>query len=360
MVDKGSKRPVERIAELAGVSRAAAYAALNPGRPSTIGVSAEKRRKVLEAARQVGYTRNELARALSTGKSRLIGVCVQSTRTTFFSDFFALFDERAQSDGYAMVTATSEFSIERERSILRSFAAKQVDGLVVASCEAETMHAGLSDLNLSASLPFILLGEESFDGIASVSFDEKAVGRLQATHLFELGHRAVAYIGATKTRDQRATLHAKREQNFNDAWAQLSTSVPLSFAVKDHLHGGAEIVDQLVTLLREGKSTAVACADDLLAMSLVTSLLLKGVRVPEACSIIGVDDLPQSADFRIPLSTVRLPTSTLAEKVWELLRSRLDGSQGAREGVTITPELVARRSTTPPRQSHTPSQRRKS
>ena len=150
---------VLEIARKAHASRAAVYAALNGGaRPTTIGVSPEKRERILAVARELGYTCNDLARSLATGKTHTLGVLVHSLKNNFYADLFIHLDDLCCQDGYSVFIANSEFDSAREARYLQAFHAKKVDALVIARDPAHQNNALLKQL-ATAGIPIITLGE---------------------------------------------------------------------------------------------------------------------------------------------------------------------------------------------------------
>ncbi len=337
------------IASKAKASRAAVYAALNGTKPSTIGVSPEKREKILTIANELGYIRNELARSLVTGKTNTVGVLVHSLKNHFFTDFFNFLDDACYRDGYSLFIANSEFDADREARNLRAFMAKKIDALVIARDPAHQNDDLLAKM-ASQGIPIITLGELGRENLTypNVVFDEAEGDRLAAEHLWSLGHREIAYLGAGKMPSSLRAIHELRWEKFSAAWRKLSGGpAPLLHNVMDETLGGHELAEMLAKMAGDKRPTAVACSMDRLAISLMSALKAHGLRVPQDISVIGYDDIDTAAQGAVPLTTIRLSTQKMAIAVWELLRKRLHGEGGyeSAECVVIKPELVVREST---------------
>ena len=336
------KSPVTEIARLAGVSKAAAYAALSPGASGNIGVGEEKRRRILEAAAQVGYVRNELASSLVTGRTNTIGVCVQSLRTNFFGGFSSVLDSFAYPAGYSVMIASSEYDSEREQRNIRSFVAKRVDALILAY--VDFAHVKDRILSLAGERTKMLsLGEDMVRGVPGVCFDEPAVGRMQASYLWGRGHRKAAHLNASASSDLSSDMHSNRARAFKREWLALAGADPMEFSVSSVFFPDPQAVEAIAAKAMAGELDAVACSADTLAMGLISALSSLGVRVPEDIAVIGIDDLDFSSGFFVPLTTVRLPTGKLAEEAWRLVQGLLEGRPV--EGLSsVKPELVVRKS----------------
>ena len=338
---------VEQIAADAGVSRAAAYAVLNPGKPSTIGVSAAKRKQILAAAKKVGYVRNDLARSLVTGRTNTIGLCVQSLRDHFFTEFFTVFDDLASRAGKATFFASGEFDADREKRILNSFLAKRVDAMVVAGYNLAPMKARLRRYVDSGGV-ILFLRSVLLEDQPEIAFDETRAVSLQAEHLAALGHTRVAYVNASLARDMRVEMHRNRALFFSKVWTRLTGHVPENLAGDNPVRVDDVLADKVI----EGRYTAVACANDTLAMSLISVLGQKGIRAPDDISVMGHDDVFLSRMFAPPLTTVRLPVAPLARESWRIIAEALgsDAESVRPERVVIRPELVVRLSTAAPKE----------
>ncbi len=342
MPNASRKSPVLEIARLAGVSKAAAYAALSPGASGNIGVGEETRKRILQAAAQVGYVRNELASSLASGRTNTIGICVQSLRNSFFGGFSSVLDSFAYPAGYSVMIASSEYDSDREQRNVKSFIAKRVDALVVAHVDFDRFKRLVLPL-ADGSVKVLSLGEGSISGIPCVSFDESAAARLQASHLWNSGRRKVAHLNAALSSDLSACLHLDRSARFRGAWRALSGASSLDFQVSSSYYPDPGAVEAIAAKAKAGELDAVACSVDTLAMGLISSLSSFGVKVPGDLAVIGIDDLDSSSGFFVPLTTVRLPTGKLAEEVWRLLTGLLDGRP--MDGIiSVQPELAVRKS----------------
>jgi len=333
------------IARKAKASRAAVYAVLNGTVGTTIGVSVERRDRILAAAKEVGYVRNDLARSLATGRTYTIGVLVHSLKDHFFTDFFNHLDEICVGDGYSVFLANSEFDPDREARSLRAFLTKKVDGLVIAKDPRHRNEELLAQIH-RAGILIVTLGELSGPRrkYPNATFDEGAGDRLAARHLWDLGHRRVLYFDGRKRGDSYSIIHRMRWEEFSRAWRALGGTGLREFQTADTTHGGVELVEHMSSLRPDQQPTAIGCSSDRLAISVISSLRLRGRRVPDEVSVMGFDDIEAAAECAVPLTTIRLPVAKLATGAWRLLKERLEGKNEAND-VVIEPELVIREST---------------
>jgi len=312
-------------------------------------ISEETRRKVLEAAREIRYVPNQLAKSLVTGKSNTIGVLVRSMTTHFYSEFFNYLDDVCYPEGYSVFVTSSEYDAERESRNLRAFLSHGVDALILDRGRPGE-HDDLIRQIAGQGVPVVLLGEVDVPDLAYsvVGFDEKGVGGLVAGHLWSLGHRRIMYLSAGKAGDNSLRTHMIRASVFREAWSRGGDGELIRcFETADPMHGGCELAEALTRMSREERPTAVACSTDRLAISLVATLRTHQIRVPEDVSVIGCDDIGAAAEAIVPLTTVRLSSRKMAEGAWRLIQSGLARSRGSSpaERIIIEPELVVRKST---------------
>ena len=193
------------VAERAGVSQSAVSRVFTPG----ASVSKQTADKVRKAASELGYRPNILARAMSTGRSRIIGLVLAYLDNHFYPDALEKLSHSLQEQGYhdLMFFASNASDID---SVLEEILAYQVDGIVMASVG---MSSELSERCEAAGVPVVLFNrlqdDERFSGVAS---DNLAGGRLVAEFLYRGGHRRIAHIagwpGAMTARDREAGLLA--------------------------------------------------------------------------------------------------------------------------------------------------------
>jgi DNA-binding LacI/PurR family transcriptional regulator len=343
---------VTEVAKFAGVSRALVYAVLNAEKKTNIGVSADKSKLVKKVAAELGYVRNEAARALVSGKTHSIGVVVGSLKNSFFADFFSCLDDACYSDGYSMLIGISENNKEREARSLRTMLAKRVDAIVLGRT-----HPGYNDDVLNAflqqNIPIVILGEgdtpntDYFD----VAFDEPVIGELVAEYLWGMGHRKVAYFRPVIEGDLTYRMHDMRRNDFCASWAALTGGDVRQFSTADITHGGDDLAYNLAKLPITERPTGVVCSCDTLAITAIHALRARGISVPDDISVIGCDDIGIASDILVPLTTICLPRNELAQGVWQLLYKELVSSEETPAGgnlnrqLLIKPKLIVRKST---------------
>jgi DNA-binding LacI/PurR family transcriptional regulator len=336
--DPARRRPAGTdVASLAGVSQKTVSRVMNGERH----VKEEVRLRVLRAAQQLGYRRNNVARALNSGRTRRIGVV--SLGSTLYGPASMLFElERtARSTGYSLsIVATLEGDPDGVSGAIESLLAEGVDGIVLSEPidEGENVH-------LNADVPLLSLGR--FPGLTGpriviTGADGAAAGRIATEHLLSLGHTTVWHVAGPQrwwsARDRLDGWHATlREAGINPPpWIEGDWSPASGYAAGSRLARNPEV-------------TAVFVANDDMAIGVVRAFAEAGREVPDDVSVVGLDDIPSAAYQTPPLTTIRQDFGAMARQGLEHLVSQIEASTDEPPRVTEPPVcLVVRRSTARP------------
>jgi LacI family transcriptional regulator len=330
-------RPVTThdVARRAGVSQATVSLVLS-GNPKA-RVAAATRERVMQAADELGYRPNILARGLVSGRSYAIGVVVPDLTNPFFLDVVTGAQRVAAEAGYAILPGdTRESTPIRHLEALR---ARQVDGVVIDGVGAATLpHDALSDLKV------VVVDEpsERWPGVAS---DALAAGRAAAEHLLSLGHSRVAFVGpATDVHSFRM-----RERGFFQALREAGVALPHEWLRRTPPSVGGGLRAMRTLLASAERPTGVFCGNDLIAMGALKAALSAGVAVPREMSIVGCDDVEMASVVTPELTTVAIPARELGARAARLLIRQLDGQEvPAKPGKPLPVRLVKRGTTAPP------------
>lgn len=347
---------IKDVASLAGVSVGTVSNVLN--RPDA--VSERTRRRVLDAIAELGFVRNESARQLRAGRSRTLAYVLLDPGNPFFTDVARGAEEAARESGLALFLCNSEEDSGREGEYLDILLEQRVRGVLITPVDH---HSDRLRALPRAGVPVVLVDRAAHDpaGWCSVSVDDVEGGDLAVSHLLELGHTLIGYVGGpytiTQVADRRTgALRALARAGLpEDRLVALDTT---ALTVGEGRRAGQRIIG----LPKRRRPTAVFCANDLLALGFLQQMTQQGVAVPEEMAIVGYDDIDFAAAAAVPLTSVRQPRQELGRRACELLLAEADAqtrtSRGRDAGhvhqqVVFTPELVVRASSARPA-SHRP------
>src|SRR5918992_138615 len=188
--ETGSARVTLRdVARLADVHPGTASRALNEQTRSL--VNDETARRVLEAAEQLGYRPNPIARGLKTNRSYTIGVLIPDLTNPLFPPIVRGIQDKLEAAGYTPLIANTDNDPERERNDFDAMRARQVDGVIAATARIEP-----ADELLGSGLPVVYALRRHEDGDApSATADDRRGCELAVEHLVGLGHTRIAHLG---------------------------------------------------------------------------------------------------------------------------------------------------------------------
>ncbi|WP_078884011.1 LacI family DNA-binding transcriptional regulator [Streptomyces sp. NRRL S-340] len=323
------------VARLAGVSSQTVSRVSN-GYP---GVNEKTRRQVTAAMEQLGYRPNSAARALKRGEFRTIGVITFSLATTGNVRTLEAIATSAAQEGYAVtllpVALPTQDAVQGAFSRLQELA---VDAVIVIM-EVHLLDA--ATVTLPPHVQVVVVDSDAGDRYTVVDTDQAGGSRAAVRHLLGLGHDTVWHLGGPE-----GSFAAQRRA---DAWrAALEeagrTPPPLvrgDWSAESGYRAGLE-------LAARDDCTAVFAANDQMALGLLRALHERGRRVPGEVSVIGFDDIPESASFLPPLSTVHQDFGEVGRLCVQAVLHKMRHA-GAGPGTTLVPtRLVTRASTAPP------------
>lgn len=288
------------VASRAGVSQATVSFVLG-GRADRLKISRETRERVMQSARELGYQRNQLARAMVTGKSRIIGVLTTPHSGENMVRILTGAMEAASQNNYLLKVVHLSYDGVDEATIARCLEWR-VAGAMVVGLSEET-HRTLNEAFHKAQIPLTLIDNVPPVnwGVRVGSNDEQGI-RLAVSHLVGLGHRKIAFMGG-----RPGSLSQWREESFRAALAEAGLLVPAHW-VRHSSWSDQKIIEEQVRLLfvESGNSlpTAVVCSADAIAMVVLRIARSLGLRLPEDLSVTGYSNANLSAFADPALTTV--------------------------------------------------------
>src|SRR6185436_6105478 len=310
----GGVTTIARVAQEAGVGVGTVSRVIN----GSASVSEATRRRVLDVVAELGYEPNATARALSTGRTRSVGVIAPFfTRPSVIERLRGVAPLLAAS-GYQLVL----FDVERpeQRTAVFRSVIGRVDGLLSISLAPPA--ADMRRLE-AAGIPVVLV-DAAHETLPTVTVDDVEGGRMATEHLLELGHRRVAFAGDTVDGVHGASASSRRCVGYQRALGDARVPVrPELVKLRPHGREAAAIARDLLNLAHP--PTAVFAASDLQALAMIEAFEALGVRVPQDLSMVGFDDVELSR--YAGLTTVAQPLAASGIRGAELLLAALDGTE---------------------------------
>jgi LacI family transcriptional regulator len=301
------------VAERAGTSTAVVSYVFNNGPRNVAPVTREK---VLRAAAELNYHPNELARALSFGKTNSIGLIVPDIANRFFGELARALEESAAARGNLLLIGDSGLNDERERSHVAAFVQRRVDSVVMVSLADDP---GV-DAFAEAGIPVVALHPlAAREGVSTISIDYRAAAHAATRHLLDHGYRTIAmFNGPSESAGSR-----QHREGFERA---LSESPGIAATIHNSQISRAHAAQvALDVLARPGRPRAVYCSTDEQAYGVLFACHRLGLSVPDDVAVTGFDGTEHSAYSYPPLTTIRQPIPEIAERAVTLLTGDTSG-----------------------------------
>jgi LacI family transcriptional regulator len=335
-----SRVTIADVARVAGVHAGTVSRALNQKTESQ--VNHETLQRVRQAAKQLGYSPNSIARGLRTNSSMTIGVIIPDLTNPIFPPIVRGIDSRLAPRGFSAVVVNTDGSDDAERLLFESLVQRQVDGLIFAtghsghSIAGEAFDRGIKAVMVnrdSGGVPYPAVVGDDADGI-----------RESLRHLAGLGHTRVVHLeGPPSFSTSRI-----RAEAFVAGCAQLGIDGRIVPCFAYSVEAGQRAMDGILDS-DSVRPTAVVAGNDLLALGVYHSLRLHGLKCPDDVSVVGFNDMPFAGDFQPAMTTVRTPHFEMGAESARLLLEQIDSAQRSALKITLPVELVVRASTGPAR-----------
>ena len=307
------------------------------------------------AAKQLGYRPHAFARSLRSRRSQIIGIMVFNISDPFCTQILNGIYETLQPTDYLPIIMDAHNDVKQFARYLEMLLERRVEGFIVIANWLFIDIKPLVDIE-HEQIPTVLIGQEMhFGSISSVMVDNEVGGYIALRHLYELGHRDIAIVrGPVQLPDS------------NKRWAgmvRFAREVKLKLRaewivdlpdISDPNAGFEEGCRAIGKLLKSRKGfTAIVAFDDLTALGVIRALHQVGLRVPEDCSVIGFDDVPNASFTSPTLTTISQQMTDMGRMAAKRVLQGIDAfnTETTRPGEhwLTTPEVIVRESTAAPR-----------
>ncbi len=328
------------VARQLGVSKMTVSRVIN-GQP---GVSEETRARVRSAIESLGFIRSQRGRSLAVGRSNLVGMIVLNLTSDWVWQLVIGAGQAVETMGFQLLLRTTGpgevASFDPHGPV---FGSDLIDGAIIVSWRVPVAFA--KELT-RRSVPVVLIDAyerpEDFDW---VSAQDRAGALAAVTHLTDLGHRRIAFIGGGTA----AYLAKQRLAGFQEGVSAAGCArSEVTIMHGDFSRGsGFRLARRLLRQRR--RPTAVLAASDETAVGILDAALELGISVPNELSIIGFDDLPIATHVNPALTTIARPYREMGATAVRIMAEVLESGPGDRKvnQVDLPVDLVVRASTAP-------------
>jgi LacI family transcriptional regulator len=338
--ETASTKPITifQVASAAGVSYGTVSRVINNDRH----VKPETRSRVLAAMETLGYVVDRKARSLASGRSHIIAVAVPDLGTGYIGEIMHGIDAELSQAGYDMMLYTTH----RRENTEQHFIANIAQGLAEGSLMVLPRNPGQFMESLKArNFPFVLIDHHGINEKGPSVGATNWQGAFNATeHLIQLGHRRIGFITGSLdlgcARDRLAGFQAALRTH------HISQDPTLIYEGDFHQPNGYAGGNYLLGL--PDRPTAIFASNDVMAISVIDAIHAHGLSCPDDVSVIGFDDIPQSAYTHPALTTVRQPLEKMGRVATQMLLDYLKDPDMHIGRVELPTELIVRDSCASP------------
>jgi len=318
------------VARLAGVSQSAVSRVFS-------GASASKSTiaKVRAAAAQLGYRPNSLARAMITGKSRIIGLVVAYLDNQFYPAAIERLGAALQERGYHILLMMAENSAEGVEQVIQDLMAYQVDGIITASV---AMTSDLTDRCAALGIPVVMFNRgQDGSGFSAITSANREGGAKVAEFLLAGGHQRIAHIAGW----QGSSTGRDRSEGFV---ARLAEAGATPVATIDGMYARDAAAEAARTIMaQDARPDAIFVGNDHMAFAVMDVLRGElGLSVPGDVSVVGYDDVPMAAWPAYDLTTLRQPINRMVEATVDTVLGQIEDPDRLPEKIEIAGPLIVR------------------
>jgi len=318
--------------------------------PSAKSIPQETRARVVEAAQRLNYRPNYFARSLRQSRSMSVGVLAPDLSEGYFTRVMSGVVEELSSAHYFYFTACHDWKKDLIDQYPRMLVERSVDGFLLLNTPAEEISVPVPVVAISAHI--------ANENVTNIVLDHHAAVESALVHLFELGHRNIAFMRGPRAIpdsefrwDAIQTVTNEMGLRINpDHVIRIDTA---GWSMKTGYHPMAPEIGfkPMQALLEKSREfTAIFCFNDIAAIGAIRALKDAGLSVPGDVSVVGFDDILSAAYATPSLTTVRQPLFEMGKRGAEILLHRIaDREKEYPSDIVMAPELVIRESTGPAR-----------
>jgi DNA-binding LacI/PurR family transcriptional regulator len=326
---------IKEVAHRASVSTATVSRTIN----GSDLVKPRTAEKIWRVIRELGYYPSTQARALVSGKSRMLGLIISDIVNPFFPELVKSFEFAATHHGYEVIVANTDYNPERTTNCVRRMIERQVDAVAIITSEIEPH---LIDELSKRRLPIVFLDVGKLRPlISNISVEYDKGIREAVQHIVSLGHRRIGFIAGPRILKSARTRRAAFLKYIAECGIDDHRRIVVEGTHK--VDGGDTAMTGLLAL--SDPPTAVLASNDLTAIGALRAINRAGLRVPGDISLIGFDDIELSLCTQPPLTTIRLSRTELGQKAFDALYRNLTSENGEGEEIKVSTRLIVRQST---------------
>ncbi len=327
---------IRDIAKAANVSINTVSRALN-NKPD---INKETKKRVLEAAENLGYIKNVTASLLRKSSTKTIGVIFKDIVNPFFVEVLKGVEKATKENNYSLLLIDAEKNATIEKESIKLMCEKRVDGILISPIRDRKKPANrfteLDDLKI----PYVIVGDH-FEEISAdeIYANDLTGGYLATKHLVEKGRKKIIFLDVYSHNFVSYSRLTGYKKALNEA--NIPFDKNLIFKVKEETTAAYR---KVIKILNEKVDfDAIFCFNDILAYGALKAFREKGIKIPEDIMIVGYDDIIYSSI--IDLTTIKIPKFELGYRAFNMLLEKIEKKSRKSRKVVLDVKLIKRKTT---------------
>lgn len=321
------------VANLAGVTQPTVSYVIN----GTANISDEVKDRVNQAIKELNYKPNYSAIALKTNRSRTIGIIIPDITNAYYAVMVSNIEKQLIKEGYTIIINSTDYNRKMEENALKQLLSHNVEGIIITyQFSNKYCWEYLKD---SGKCAVILEGGTQCDGFPCINTDNYFGGYAATEVLLKQGKKKIAYVGQTSEIEALA----ERCQGYKDAMRDYDQADNMLIY---HTAGPGDKWKEGTVVgkkIRHVDIDGVVVSSDVIAVGILKTFLMSGIKVPQDIAVIGYDDIPLAELFVPALSTVAQPLEEMCNLTVKKLIRLMAGETV--ENSLIRPRLILRETT---------------
>lgn len=328
---------MSQVAEAAGVSQSTVSFVLNGRERANGSISPETKRRVQEVAAELGYRPNRSARALVTGRSHLIGLCVRNLGLSHYANVIQRTEDQIRVSPFHLLISRWDNDFDSpDNRLLEGLFPWPLDG-VLALEAGEVLEKHWKEKQKWPA-PIVSMGGSRYfvENLDSVGID-LPWGITQATrHLMEIGCRRIAFVTS-----QPEPNHQEQRALAYETFIKQHRLQPEFIAIdrQDRTTAHRQVKQYLT---QHGCPDGLLCVNDEVALGTYRALCDLKINVPRDVALVGCDGIEDTQYLECPISTIIQPVEEMCRIAWEFLQQRIENPDLEMQHQLLRPELAIR------------------
>lgn len=300
------------------------------------------KKKIMDAAKEMGYRTNTFASNLRTKQTNTIGVILHELNSNFITSVLAGIEKVTTEAGYDLIIAHSSENYKKEVANAHNLFHKRVDGLIASlSFETKDLEHFQNFVNKKIPIVFFDRVDEKSDHI-SVIIDNYKSGYMATQHLIEQGCKKIAIVTASLIRN----VYSERHRGYQDALKNNNIAPDKNLILVSDLSEESAVASAKEVMKMNPMPDGAFVTNDFSAAVFIRTLKENGIRVPQDIAVVGFNNDAIGKLIEPSLSTIQYPGQEMGEIVGHTLVNHLKGTSDihSTKTIIIRSELIIRES----------------